>query len=192
MTGIESFLIATTALSTITGAVGSFAGASQARAQAANQAAMYEYEGQIQQNNALIAERNAKISQDKANYDIARHRENLLRIRGQQSAGFSAAGVALEGTPIDVFDETNIQGELDALNIQYGSTLEQQDYALKAQGFRTDAEVSKYKAYAATQEGKIKAMNSTVSGIGTLLGGAAQTGYMGYRLYQSRRPASIG
>lgn len=73
--------------------------------------------------NAAVASRNAVVAQQQAAADAERQRrENVLR-QGQIRAGYGASGVTLEGSPLDVLENSAAMGELDRQTILYKGRL---------------------------------------------------------------------
>ena len=70
--------------------------------------------------NAAVAEQDAKAAKAKAEYDEKAHRENVRKILATQRALYGKSGVSMEGSPLLVMEDTQKQGELDALAIRYG------------------------------------------------------------------------
>lgn len=108
----------------------------QAQAEVAQQASAY---------NAEIARRNAEIQRYQSEAEAHRYnaelqrqdaaralreaaaeetivRREALRIRSAQQASFGAAGVTLEGSPLELLEEAAVAAELDALSARYAGT----------------------------------------------------------------------
>jgi hypothetical protein len=108
------------------------------------------------QASANAAEYNAKVQQQQADqqrveavYEEQRKRQEALRLRGTQEAGYAASGVTLEGSPLAVLEQTAVDSELDALSIRYGG-------AAKAQRSLAQARLDRYQASAARTQGYIE------------------------------------
>ncbi len=118
--------------------------------------------------NAQVAERNAKIAEDKANYEADLQKQKVRRAIGSQRAIQLASGYLMEGSALDLQEDTVVQGELDRLAILYGGDIE-------AANFKSEAELSRMRGSAAAAAGRTAAF-------GTVLGGVAQTGYTGRQM----------
>jgi len=118
--------------------------------------------------NAQVAERNAQIAQDKANYEADLQSQKVRRAIGSQRAAQLASGYLMEGSALDLQEDTVVQGELDRLAILYGGNIE-------AENYKSEAELSRMRGSAAAAAGRTAAF-------GTVLGGVAQTGYTGRQM----------
>lgn len=101
-----------TAISAVS-AIGSAVGSIQ-QSNAQSNAAQY---------NADVAERNATIAQQQAKADADAQRRHALVKIGAARAMYGASGVALEGSPLDVLQNSAINAELDNQTILYKGKL---------------------------------------------------------------------
>jgi hypothetical protein len=123
---------------------------------------MYEY-------NARVAEENAKIAQQKADYDKEQFRRRYRKIAGSQRVAYAKGGVdSSTGTPLYVQEELAMLTEEDILMTQYNADL-------KKRGYTVEAATARYQGAAAYSAGKMRAA-------GTLLTGGGQTMQTGYEL----------
>ena len=108
--------------------------------------------------NAKVAEQNAQIAQDKADYDKEQLRRRIRKVKGSQIVALSKAGVdATEGSAIDLFEELAIMGEQDLLMIQYNADL-------KKRGYAVEAATARFTGAAAYQAGKMRAAGTLLTG----------------------------
>ena len=117
---------------------------------------------------AAIQERNAQIAKQNADYDAQRQESRLRRAIGSQRAAVLASGIQMEGTPLELQQDTVQQAEMDRLAILYGGEINYQNA-------RSEAELSRMQGKAAGQAG-------TTAAFGTLLGGSAQFAKTGKEL----------
>lgn len=108
--------------------------------------------------NARVAESNANAARAQASEEERRARVQSRKELGRARAGYSASGVTLEGSPLDVLEESASNAELDALAIRHQGEL-------KARAFEADATLERYR-------GKSAKKNAQLAAYGTLLGGA--------------------
>ncbi len=119
--------LAASALSTLAGAAGQIQ-------RGREQAALYRH-------NRALADRQALIAEQRARAEAARIREEGAGLLGRQRAGFARAGVALEGTPLDVLGDTAAAVDRDARDALYRGALRADDYRTRAarEDFRASA-----------------------------------------------------
>ena len=130
------------------GAVVSAVGAIR-QGQAAGAAA--EYNAQINQQNAVIAQ------QDAAARAGQQERENYLRLGAIRASQGKSGGVAGAGSVLDVLADTAAQGELEVQNILYQGDL-------RARGFENTATLDEYNADNSRTSGYLKAGTELLSG----------------------------
>lgn len=68
---------------------------------------------------AEMAQRNATIARQQAAAEEEKQRRLGYMRQGAARAAYGASGVALEGSPLDILEQSAAQEELDALNIRY-------------------------------------------------------------------------
>ena len=115
---------------------------------------------------AAVQERNAQIAKQNAEYDAQRQESRLRRAIGSQRAAVLASGIQMEGTALELQQDTVQQAEMDRLAILYGGDINYQNA-------KSEAELSRMQGKAAGQAG-------TTAAFGTVLGGFGQ-GYMMYK-----------
>lgn len=131
--------------------------------------------------NAQIAERNAALARDQAASDEQRQRIQARKQLGAMRAGYGASGVTLDGSPLDVLENSAAEAELDALTIRYKGEV-------SALGYRTESAQQRARSANATTEGYYNA------GSALLQGGAKAYG-MGsgnYAPVEERTPKRVG
>lgn len=124
------------------------------KAQAESTAARY---------NAETAEQNAKQAQDKAREDERQFRQQTKKQLGTMRANYGASGVTMEGSPLDVLESSAANAELDALKIR-------QTGEAKANAFRGEARLERFKGDYALKAGKLSAASALLSGGGQMAG----------------------
>lgn len=120
--------------------------------------------------NAKVAENNAIMARDKANYEAERQASRMRRIIASQRVAYSSNGIVLGDTAMDLMLDTTTQGEMDRLAILYGGDVESVNYQAQAASSRMQAR--------ATQ------IAGMYGAAGTLIGGSANALYT-YRYGQS-------
>jgi hypothetical protein len=115
-----------------------------------------EYSAKVDQQNALIAESDARAQ------SVQQDRENRLRI-GAMRANMGASGGS-GGSALDVLGDVAAQGELQKQFIMYSG-------AQQSRGYNNSAALDKFQGKAAAQSGTLRAGAELLSGAGAA-GGA--------------------
>lgn len=137
--------------SLVSGVVGAFGTMQSANAEAA--ALNY---------NAAVNERNAATSLNQSEAEIKdQRRENRRQMSSIRNA-YGASGFAMEGSPLDVLEDTAIEQELDVRKIDYQGRM-------RAQGYKEQSVIDRMGAKNVRKAGKIGA-------VAQLIGGAANAG----------------
>ena len=119
------------------------------------------YSGEMQKKaadyNADVANVNALMAQNKAKADEQAHRAMVAKILSSQRALYGKSGLSMEGSPLLVMEDTALQGELDALTIRYGGDV-------AAANARSQANLQRMQGRAAQTSGYISAGTTLLSG----------------------------
>lgn len=107
--------------------------------------------------NAKAAEQNAAAARRQAEADAQRQRRTMARQLAKRRTGFAAAGVSLEGAPLDLLEDLSMEGELDVLGIR-------QHGLAQAREFNIGASRSRFQGRMAQQRGAFNAANALLSG----------------------------
>lgn len=163
---IDDLLIIASIVATVAAAgVGAYA--SYAQGQAQKEASEF---------NAKVAENNAMAAEQQGQFDAQQIRDKNRRLVASQRAAYAASGVdPNSGSPLDVYRDTKISGELEALTAIYtGRT--------SANAQTAQASLDRARANSASNAGTLGAASS-------LLGGAVSaTGtYTSYRSTRNPR-----
>lgn len=153
------------AIAAITAAVASASATAYSSDQsrrAANQTADY---------NAEVAEQNAWAERDKAAIDEKAHRESIRRILATQRALYGKGNMSMEGSPLLVQEDTNLQGELDAMAIRYGGDVLQSRYKSQATMERANAGFTARAAKAGYVQAGSTLLSGAASAYGSYSGG---------------------
>jgi len=139
----------------VLGLVGSLMSAS-AQSSAARQQA--EYQNQIARYNAQQAENQAAYARQAAAAEESRFRRQSAKELGAIRAQYGAAGVEIEGSPLDVLQESATMAELDALTIRHRGDVQ-------AQGYLNTAALDRHKGQSALASGRATASSARTLGI---------------------------
>ena len=160
--------------------------------------AYYSYESgqknkETYEENASIAEKDAALREqiaaqdalaikEKAGYDEDTHRQRIRTMLSRQRSMYGKSGVATEGSPLLVMQETADQGEMDALAIRYGGDVEA---ARVKSGASADASRARSEANLLRIQGRTAGRLGYIQAGSTLLQGAGQA--MTKKNYQTQR-----
>ena len=101
---------------------------------------MKKYQSQVAENNAILANMEADLTQTKGQTDVLRHRLAVSRLLSKQTVGFAASGIDVsQGTPVEVIAGTAQIGESDAQTIKFNSMLDVWRLRNQAKGFQAEA-----------------------------------------------------
>lgn len=109
--------------------------------------------------NARVQARNAAVARDQAAAEIARQRIAARKTIGSMRAAYAASGVTVEGSPLDVLEESAAAAELDTQTLRYRGEL-------RAQGAEIGASLENYKGNEAQRAGWISAAGTIFGGFG--------------------------
>ena len=90
--------------------------------------------------NAQVADINAKNARITANVNEDAQRRKSASELGRLRAGLAENGISLtEGTGADLYNQSDMNAEMDALNIRYGGTVQSVNYQNQAKLDRMNA-----------------------------------------------------
>jgi len=145
MSGAEIFLLAGTAFSV-----------AQSITTASSQAKLASHDAQVAGQNAQLAERQAAA-------DAARRRRDAARALGKRRTATGAAGVSIEGSPLDLLEDLAAESALEVLGIRNQG-------ALRARDFRIGTARTRFQASAGKQQAALGAAGTFSSAGGKLAG----------------------
>jgi hypothetical protein len=158
--------------SAVAGVVG---GIKQAESQQ-RQAAAAKSQGEAQ---ARAAEENARQVQIAAQIEKDQQRRRMARITSSQRAKIGASGVTMEGTPLEILEDTAYEGELENLRT---------DYQANQQASRLYGEAGNYRAAGDSLAESYSSQAGTSLLTGVTTGVARGIGaFDSYRSWQNKR-----
>jgi hypothetical protein len=131
--------------------------AQAAQAKAAANAANY---------NAAVGRNNAQLALEEGNANEESQRRHARAVLGQQRAALAEAGIGLEGTGGDLYEQSASGAELDAQNIRYGAQLQSTSYLNQSNLEMAQAKQYSRNAANASTASYIGAGSSLLSGYG--------------------------
>jgi hypothetical protein len=103
--------------------------------------------------NARVAEQDAASARQQGEAEASRRRRAAARALGRQRAAFGAAGVTVEGSPLDLLEDLAAEQEIEALDIRRRGILRARELSIGAQRSRFQAGVALEKgAFGATSQ----------------------------------------
>lgn len=154
-----------TAATVTSAAVGAAGAVTGARAQAA----AAEYNANVGERDALIADQNrvaalqqSRIAQEDRNRET---RRTLASIR----ASYGASGVGMEGSPLDVLADSAFESALDSRRIDYEGRARNREGGMAVQGALEGARMSRMEGSSARAAGGLSAAGQLSGGVGRSL-----------------------
>jgi hypothetical protein len=135
--------------------------------QSANaQAAAADYNAKVDQRNAIIADQDRRQALLTADIDAQDKRRENARTMGSIRAAYGNSGLDMAGSPLDVLEDSALETSLDVQRIEYEGRARGREGAMKAQGFREDANLQKMNASASKSAGVLSAFGYFAGGVG--------------------------
>lgn len=140
------------------GAVGAVQSANAAKASA-------NYNAQVQENNAKVAERNRSMSLDQTESEAAMKDREMRRTLSTIRANYGKSGLDMAGSALDVLEDSALEGAQDIQTIRYQGAVRAQGYTDEATAQRNGAQLSKMNAKSQGTAGAIGAATSLIGGV---------------------------
>ena len=137
--------------------------------QGKQQQALYNYQAQVAEENAKIANKNAANERQTGIEEARLQRMKTLQAVGSQQAAMAANGMDVtQGTSLDIIEDTAAMGELDALQIQ--TNYERKALAYEQQGlnFSNESRMDVIAGKNAYKTGMINAAQTGLNGVSKL------------------------
>lgn len=115
---------------------------------------------------ASSLEENAILARRQAAEEERRFRIAAKKRIGTLRANIGGSGVTIEGSPLDVLEESAVNSELDALTIRHGGEV-------TARGFLNKATLTRFAGKTARESARLSAVGTLIKGAGaaSLAGG---------------------
>lgn len=186
--GVANTVLAAGALAGIAGSATSVFSSYQ---QGKQQQAYYNYQAQVAQENAKIAEGNAAMERQQGIEEARLQRMKTLQNVASQQTAMAANGIDVtQGTSLDVIEDTAAMGELDALQTSYNYERKALSYEAQANNFRNQANLDVIAGQNAYSAGRMNALSSGLAGIGNTTNVALK--WYGYNGENSNNGLSFG
>ena len=122
--------------------------------------------------NMALADVNKKMIADQTDFAVFRHVDAVQRVLGSQRAGYAAAGVTMEGTPLNVAMDTATQGEIDRLAIIYGGDVKQA-------GLDSEKATTRFRGQMAEAGAQLQMTKTILGGGSDIYAAGKEEGYWG-------------
>lgn len=130
------------------------------------QSDLYNFNAQVSEQNALIAEQKGRWAAETGNQDVAASQMKTAAKVGSIKANQGASGVEIgTGSNADVITSTKEIGALDALTIRSNAARQAYGYTTEAYSDRTQEQLDKMAADNSTKAGYIGAGTTLLSGV---------------------------
>ena len=124
------------------------------------------------EHDAQVAGRDAAVARDQANAEVLRQQKVARRTIGAARAAYGAAGVTIEGSPLDVLEESAVNAELDSQTIRYRGEL-------RALGATDAAALSRFEGRQAERAGYVNAAGQIFGSMGGASAPNTGSGFFG-------------
>lgn len=167
------------AVGVVGGIAGSAIGAVSSYSQGKQQQAMYNYEAQVAEENAKIAQKNAATERQTGIEEARLQRIKTLQAIGSQKTAMAANGMDVtQGTSLDIIEDTAAMGELDALQIETNYERKALAYEQTANNYSNQANLDVITGKNAYKTGKINAVTEGLNGVSKL--GSVASKWVGF------------
>lgn len=128
-----------------------------------------EYNAQIAERNKLIADQNRKQAINTANVEAEDKRRENRRVLSSIAAAYGSSGLTLEGSPLDVLEDTATEQALDVRRIEYEGRARAREGAIQMLELDEEATLRRMRKRSARIGSYFKAAGSVVRGAGGYL-----------------------
>ena len=136
--------------------------------------------------NEKVANQQAQSARDVAAANAGAQRKRSAKTIGTMQAQYAASGVSVEGSPLDVLEQSARDAELDYQNILYGGEL-------SALGHQNTANLERSRGKNAMASGYASAAGSLFAGAASYAGSSGAPESSGYvNNSPNRGPSSVG
>ena len=150
----------------IAGVAGGVVGGISSYQQGKQQQAYYNYQAQVAEENAKIANSNAALERQQGIEEARLQRIKTAQAIGSQQTAMAANGVDVtQGTALDVIEDTAAMGELDALQTRYNYERKAIQYEQQANNFQSQSNLDIIAGQNAYSAGKMNALASGIDGV---------------------------
>lgn len=162
-------------MSVVLSVVGGVVGAIGAIRQGNAEGAAADFNAEVQERNAIIAEQNRQLTVRQSTIDAEDRRLANRRVMASIKAAYGSSGLELSGSQLDVLEDTATEQELDVQRIEFEGRVRSREGSLEVLGLKEGAGLSRARASGARSAGKLKALGSVIGGLGDAASTLART-----------------
>lgn len=159
------------ALSVISGVVGAIGAIREGQAEGA----AADFNAEVQERNAVIAEQNRQLTAKQSSIDAEDRRLANRRTMASVKAAYGSSGLEMSGSQLDVLEDTATEQELDVQRVEFEGRVRSREGTLEVLGFKEGAGLSRARATGARSAGKVKALGALVGSLGDAAATLART-----------------
>jgi len=133
--------------------------------QSSANAAAAEYNAEVNQQNAILADRRAKDAIERGQMEEERKKREATILKKQQEGSMAAAGLDTSyGSPLDIITSSYAAAQTDAAIIRANAEREAEDFGVQAQNQRSNARMNRMTASNARTSGMISSVGVALDG----------------------------
>ena len=127
------------------------------------------YQQNVANQNATILDNKAEQALNIGHANVRKFGRGFEKAQASTEAAFIAAGVKMEGTPMEVLEHNIYEGEIEKMNIMYDARMQSYDFKQAAVSSRMEGQYAMYQARAARSSAIIGAVGTMVGAAGSYM-----------------------
>ena len=128
-----------------------------------------KYQKNVADQNATILDNKAEQALNLGHANVRKFGRGFEKAQASTEAAFIAAGVKMEGTPMEVLEHNIYEGEIEKMNIMYDARMQSYDFKQQAVSSRMEGEYAMFQARAARSSAIIGAVGTMVGAAGSYM-----------------------
>ena len=128
-----------------------------------------KYQKNVADQNATILDNKAEQALNIGHANVRKFGRGFEKAQASTEAAFIAAGVKMEGTPMEVLEHNIYEGEIEKMNIMYDARMQSYDFKQAAVSSRMEGQYAMYQARAARSSAIIGAVGTMVGAAGSYM-----------------------
>jgi len=140
-------------------------------------AAAAEYNAEVNQQNAILADRRAKDAIERGQMEEERKKREATMLMKQQEGSMAASGLDTSfGSPLDIITSSYAAAQMDAAIIRANAEREAEDFGVQAQNQRSQSRMNRMTASSARTGALLGAAGTALDGGAGVFKYRAETG----------------